>query len=100
MAVVPAFDEADVHRLRLIVHGKAEAARFRARARLVELAQRKEKAVELLRRELRQRVGLIFGVRIAIEMHAVLTALDSRVVPGCDVPRVEAIGVLHAAYRA
>ena len=75
------------------MHRQVEAARVFARGRLIEFAERKKETVELRGRELSERVRLVFGVGVAEEMHAVLQMRYARVVPGCHVPRVEAIGI-------
>ncbi len=64
-----------------------------ARALLIEVAERKQQRRQLRRRELRERVGLIFVGRPAIEVRSVGAMFDARVMPGRDEARAEPVGI-------
>src|SRR5439155_8176727 len=66
--------------------GQAETARDRAHLVFRELAERKERARELRRRETEEKVRLVLGgvARPQQARPAVGTARDARVVPGRD----------------
>ena len=56
-------------------------------------ADRQQQPVELLRRQLGERVGLVLGRARAVEMRAVVRVLEARVVAGRDPARAEPVGV-------
>ena len=85
VAIVAAFNEADVLRLRLVVDRQPQTARVLARRGLIEVAERQQQSLSCCGRQLRECIRLIFGDAVAEEVRAVGAVFEASVVPGCDV---------------